>query len=208
MKCSHHARRAGRRVSVQTLIANQCARADTAAMHTQDRISVAAAVRAAELAILERHVSSDAPMTPELRARIADVLRWVVEGTPVERGVGPLAPTRAEVAALMKRCQIGVGGRHALDNAHSIMSDCYGTLGAMGAEIERLHDLRRELQTQIAKLQEQCARSGVEARRAERERLRGYFRDALADTGITWPGEVDILYDKCFGTPYAPDEAA
>jgi hypothetical protein len=33
---------------------------------------------------------------------------------------------------------------------------------------------------------------------AERERLRGYFREALADTGITWPGEVDILYDRCF----------
>ena len=32
----------------------------------------------------------------------------------------------------------------------------------------------------------------------ERERLRGCFRDALADTGITWPGEVDILYGKCF----------
>ena len=45
-------------------------------------------------------------------------------------------------------------------------------------------------------------------RRAERERLRGYFRDALADTGITWPGEVDMLYDKCFGAPYVPDEAA
>jgi len=36
------------------------------------------------------------------------------------------------------------------------------------------------------------------ARQAERERLRGYFREALADTGITWPAEVDILYDRCF----------
>jgi hypothetical protein len=34
---------------------------------------------------------------------------------------------------------------------------------------------------------------------AERERIRSHFRAALADTGITWPGEVDILYDKCFG---------
>ena len=112
----------------------------------------------------------------------------------LDRGVRPLVPTRAEVYALMKRCQVGVGGRHALDNAHSIMADCYVTLGAMGAE--------------LARLQEQCARSGIEARRAERERLRGYFRDALADTGITWPGEVDMLYDKCFGAPYVPDEAA
>lgn len=40
-------------------------------------------------------------------------------------------PTRAEVEALMKRCQIGVGGRHALDAAHEIMADCYGTLGLL-----------------------------------------------------------------------------
>ena len=126
----------------------------------------------------------------------------------LDRGVRPLVPTRAEVDALMKRCQVGVGGRHALDNAHSIMSDCYGTLGALAAELEAMHDMRRELQHQIATLQDRCARSGVEARRSERERLRGYFRDALADHGITWPGEVDILYDKCFGAPYVPDEAA
>jgi hypothetical protein len=50
----------------------------------------------------------------------------------------PDTPTRAEVDALMKRCQIGVGGRHALDNAHSIMAECYGTLGALMLEVERL----------------------------------------------------------------------
>jgi hypothetical protein len=33
---------------------------------------------------------------------------------------------------------------------------------------------------------------------AERERFRAYFDHALADKGIVWPGEVDILYDKCF----------
>jgi hypothetical protein len=38
----------------------------------------------------------------------------------------------------MKRCQIGVGGRHALDDAHDIMSECYGALGAMMSEIEEL----------------------------------------------------------------------
>ena len=42
---------------------------------------------------------------------------------------------------------------------------------------------------------------------AERERLRGYFRDALADKGIMWPGEVDILYDKCFAEPLVLDGA-
>ena len=43
---------------------------------------------------------------------------------------------------------------------------------------------------------------------AERERLRGHFRAALEDKGITWPGEVDMLYDKCFAAPYVPDEDA
>jgi hypothetical protein len=38
----------------------------------------------------------------------------------------------------MKRCQIGVGGRNALDEAHSIMAECYGTLGALAAEVARL----------------------------------------------------------------------
>ena len=40
----------------------------------------------------------------------------------------------------------------------------------------------------------------------ERERLRGYFLEALADKGIVWPGEVDILYDKCFAAPHVQDE--
>lgn len=38
----------------------------------------------------------------------------------------------------MKRCQIGVGGRNALDNAHDIMAECYGTLGALAQERDRL----------------------------------------------------------------------
>ena len=46
------------------------------------------------------------------------------------------------------------------------------------------------------------------ARLRERERLHGYFLEALADKGIVWPGEVDILYDKCFAAPYVPDEDA
>jgi hypothetical protein len=37
----------------------------------------------------------------------------------------------------------------------------------------------------------------------ENERLRGFFRKALADTEIVWPGEIDILYEKCFSAPYA-----
>jgi hypothetical protein len=59
-------------------------------------------------------------------------------------GVGQLdgrvrcaVPKRADVDRLMKRCQIGVGGRHALDNAHDIMAECYGTLGALMLTVER-----------------------------------------------------------------------
>ena len=48
--------------------------------------------------------------------------------------------TTAEVEALMKRCQIGVGGRHALDTAHDILAECYGTLGALVEERDRLRD--------------------------------------------------------------------
>ena len=39
---------------------------------------------------------------------------------------------------MMKRCQIGVGGRNALDTAHDIMAECYGTLGALVQERDRL----------------------------------------------------------------------
>ena len=55
-------------------------------------------------------------------------------------GLG-LVPKRADVDALMKRCQIGVGGRSTLDNVHDIMADCYSTLGALMLEIERLHGI-------------------------------------------------------------------
>ena len=39
---------------------------------------------------------------------------------------------------LMKRCQIGVGGRNARDTAHSIMAECYGTIGALVQERDSL----------------------------------------------------------------------
>lgn len=55
------------------------------------------------------------------------------------------APTRADVDALMKRCQIGVGGRNALDEAHSIMADCYGMLGRQQIKIERLRRALHEI---------------------------------------------------------------
>mgnify|MGYP000856247808 FL=1 len=46
--------------------------------------------------------------------------------------------TTEEVERLMKRCQIGVGGRGALDVAHDIMAECYGTMGALVQERDRL----------------------------------------------------------------------
>ena len=49
-----------------------------------------------------------------------------------------MSDTPKDIARLMKRCQIGVGGRHALDEAHSILAECYGTLGALQAEVEAL----------------------------------------------------------------------
>ncbi len=61
-----------------------------------------------------------------------DELTQPAVGLPLDVRVRPhRVPTRAEVERLMKRCQIGVGGRHALDDAHSIMAACYGTLGLL-----------------------------------------------------------------------------
>ena len=46
--------------------------------------------------------------------------------------------TTEEAERLMKRCQRGVGGRGALDEAHSTMADCYGTIGALVQERDRM----------------------------------------------------------------------
>ena len=74
---------------------------------------------------------------------------------------------------------------------------------AAADEIERLRaDHARVLALQQASYEREIS---VEVE-IERERLRGYFREALADKGITWPGEVDILYDKCFAASRASDE--
>lgn len=37
---------------------------------------------------------------------------------------------------LMKKCQIGCGGKNALDDAHSLLAECYGTIGKMLSWIE------------------------------------------------------------------------
>lgn len=51
----------------------------------------------------------------------------------------------SEVDALMKRCQRGVGGRNALDEAHDIMAECYGTLGRLESERDALRQQRDKL---------------------------------------------------------------
>ena len=74
---------------------------------------------------------------------------------------------------------------------------------AAADEIERLRaDYDRLLTLQQASY-ERAILVEVEI---ERERLRGYFREALADKGITWPGEVDILYEQCFAASLASNE--
>lgn len=50
----------------------------------------------------------------------------------------------------MKRCQIGVGGRGALDAAHDILAECYGTLGALLDEAERVRAENERLRDWIA----------------------------------------------------------
>jgi hypothetical protein len=52
----------------------------------------------------------------------------------------------AAVERLMKRCQRGVGGRNALEDAHSIMADCYGTLGRLMLEVEHLREVVAQLE--------------------------------------------------------------
>ena len=46
--------------------------------------------------------------------------------------------TTTEAKNLMKRCQIGCGGKHALDDAHDMLAECYGTIGALLAERDEL----------------------------------------------------------------------
>lgn len=45
---------------------------------------------------------------------------------------------RKEIDALMKRCQRGVGGRNAMEEAHDIMAACYGTLGRLMLDLEQV----------------------------------------------------------------------
>jgi len=48
---------------------------------------------------------------------------------------------RRDTDAMQTRLRIGVGGRKALDDAHDIMGECYGLIGRLMAEVERLDRL-------------------------------------------------------------------
>ena len=51
---------------------------------------------------------------------------------------------------------------------------------------------------QLCFTQDQMQAYACAAILAERERFRAMFDEALSDHSITWPGEVDILYEKMF----------
>lgn len=46
--------------------------------------------------------------------------------------------TTEDAERLMKKCRAGVGGSGALDTAHNIMAECYGTIGALTRERDML----------------------------------------------------------------------
>lgn len=56
-----------------------------------------------------------------------------------------MVPDNDEVEKLMKRCQRGCGGRNAIDDAHDILADCYGTLGALDSEVRRLRNALKDI---------------------------------------------------------------
>lgn len=80
----------------------------------------------------------------------------------------PASSDTEKVEALMKRCQVGVGGRHALDKAHGILAECYGMLGALVQERDEL----RELTSRIAS-ESEGGKAAEEMRRRFRSRLEG-----------------------------------
>ena len=137
----------------------------------------------------------------------------------LERGVRPAVPKRGLVARLRDDAQgedLGADGmgwspapalkREAADEIERLRTALSGELGPLPPT----RVLDRHLPTSIALHgynAEDMRAYALQERAAERARLRGYFRDALADTTITWPEEVAILYDKCFGLPSEPGDA-
>ena len=103
----------------------------------------------------------------------------------------------SDVAELMKRCQRGVGGRNALDEAHDIMAECYGTLGRLESERDALEAERDALRQQLAERDAELkkvnadrlscwaefkvmTRSCLEAEK-QRDKLAGLLREAAGE---------------------------
>lgn len=103
---------------------------------------------AEQIARMESMLATHALGVPGLPAKVLEVnteihdlrMMTVDLADRMERqalGGQQAAPTTA-VERLMRRCQRGVGGPRALDEAHDIMAECYGTLGALVQERDRL----------------------------------------------------------------------
>ncbi len=56
---------------------------------------------------------------------------------------------RVEVETLMRKLQRGVGGKHALDDAHDYMAESYGTLGSLLQERDELRKVVTDLLLQV-----------------------------------------------------------
>ena len=91
-----------------------------------------------------------------------------------------------DVDRLMKRCQVGVGGRRALDEAHDILAECYGTLGRQQIEIERLRAELAEMTADRDSWADQASQrtqDAVDLVAKERERCAKLCEDSCAYTG-------------------------
>ena len=87
----------------------------------------------------------------------------------------------SDVAELMKRCQRGVGGRNALDEAHDIMAECYGTLG-------RLESERDALEAENARLVERAGYLVEFAQQMARQQGEPYYQKLAKAALKKWSG--------------------
>jgi len=120
--------------------------------------------------------------------------------------------TLAQRCELAEKCLPQAEYRTRLERLHGDMLAEIGQLRHALAQSGKLaEDRLQQMKTdraQALRWRDQLDRAVFAARLRERERLRAYFMEALADKGIVWPGEVDMLYDRCFAAPYVPDEDA
>ena len=87
----------------------------------------------------------------------------------------------SDVAELMKRCQRGVGGRNALDEAHDIMAECYGTLG-------RLESERAALEAENARLVERTGYLVEFVQQMARQQGEPYYQKLAKAALKKWSG--------------------